>query len=47
MLLSDPAGLILALMAATPSQRLGLVLFFGGAAMVLASIIMHASRRAG
>jgi len=41
MFFDDPAAFFLSLAQATPSQRVGALLFFGGAAMVMLSLIMH------
>ena len=41
---TDPAALAVAFSAATASQRLGFVLFYGGAALVLVSCCMHMAK---
>ncbi len=43
-MLSDPATLMAVFSTASGGQRLGFVLFYGGAAMVLVSCCMHAVR---
>ena len=46
MLYNDPFAVLMTLSQATPSQRLGAVLYFGGAAMVMLSLIMHTVKAA-
>jgi len=44
MWLGSPAAIMGVWMMGTPAQRLGLVLFLGGAALVFVSCLMHVTR---
>ena len=44
MMLTDPAAIATAFTAASASQKLGFVLFYGGAAMVILSCCMQVAK---
>ncbi len=44
MILTDPAAIATAFSSASASQRLGFVLFYGGAAMVILSCCMQVAK---